>query len=97
MSGKVLKENTISGVGKIPKSTPANLKCAEPDQNSRRLQAVPVCQQLNKVKADPQNTEGRRPAVLTQTSSKRLEGENGEAQGVQGSFRQHSDSLFLAV
>lgn len=25
-SGKVLKENTISGVGKIPKSTPANLK-----------------------------------------------------------------------
>lgn len=83
--------NTVCGVGKTFNSQKHTSKPVKnypgPDQNSRRLQAVPVCQQLNKGNADPLNTKGRRPAIPTQTSSKRFEGENRQAQGIQGSFK----------
>lgn len=54
-----------------------------PDQKRSGAQAVPVCQKLNNGKADPQNTEGRRPAIPTQTSSERAEGQNRQAQDIQ--------------
>lgn len=39
------------------------------------------------VKADPQNTKGWRPAIPTQTPFERLEGLNGQAQGIWGFFQ----------
>lgn len=89
--GKVLKANTTCGARKTLDSQKHTSKpvrnYAGPDQNSRRLQAVPVCQQLNKGNADSLITKGRRLAMPTQTSSKRSEGENRQAQGIQGSFK----------
>lgn len=40
-----------------------------------------------KVKADPQNTKGWRPAIPTQIFFERLQGENGQAQGIWGFFQ----------
>lgn len=64
-----------------------------PDQNGNEI--VPACQKLNKSKADPQNTESQRPVIPTQTFFERLEGENGQVQGIWGFFQTVENNPFF--